>query len=63
MMSVNAGATEAAVDPAPVDGATAGGAAVPDAAGVCGVAPLLAIDAVTAPMKAPMTANDRETRF
>lgn len=60
MVSVNAGATEAAVDPAPVDGATAGGAAAPDAAGVCGTAPLVAIDAGTALMTAPMTANDRK---
>ena len=63
MVSVNAGATEAAVDPAPVDGATAGGVAAPGAAGVCGAAPLLAIDAVTAPMTAPMTANDPKLRF
>ena len=63
MVSVNAGATEVAVPVEDIDVATAGGAAVPGATVVGGAAPLLAIDAATAPMTAPMTANDREIRF
>jgi Na+/H+ antiporter NhaD/arsenite permease-like protein len=64
MVSVNAGATEGAVVPcAGVGVAAAGGAAGPGATVEVGAAALLAIDAATAPMTAPITANDREKRF